>query len=210
MKKITSLIMIALILVIGGVYATWNYAKTDLISGSKTLDGITLITDAVVEGAKGSIEVDVSGLSITIDDANNDHVAECVFDGEVVVKFTPSQGAHVDVKAGEINLAYSLSVSPNWAYQGVNVFTVDAAAVSLGDYTGTAGADQATGNTIYTWTIPAADLDTKIAFYTTGAATGADGSLALETPAEHTDFKNNYLHGGAIAITVNEVDAQNA
>jgi len=94
MKKFTALITMAICLIIGGVYATWNYAKSDLITGSKVLDGVTTITAAVEEGSKGKIEVDVSGFKIEIDDADNDHIGECTVSGEVIVLFTPPAQAH--------------------------------------------------------------------------------------------------------------------
>ena len=206
MKKFTALITMAICLIIGGVYATWNYAKSDLITGSKVLDGVTTITAAVEEGSKGKIEVDVSGFKIEIDDADNDHIGECTVSGQVIVLFTPSAGAHADVKAGGISLVWSLSTTnANWKWETVSIFSVDSTIHELGVFHEKI---DATGEEIYPtykWVIDASEIDACIAFYAEDA-TGEDGELTLESKTVHEQFKDA-LHSGSLKITVDEVDA---
>ena len=91
MKKLSILIALALILTVGGVYATWNYAQGSVPSVPKALDGSTKITDKVVDSkSKGNIYVDPSNLLIQIDDANNDHYAELTVTGSIKITFTPN------------------------------------------------------------------------------------------------------------------------
>ena len=104
MKKLTVIIALMLVITIGGVYATWNYAQGDVAKVDKYLDSVTKITDKVVTTSKGTIAIDATGLSILIDDADNNHVAELSVTGSVTVTFTPNEGADADVKANGIKL----------------------------------------------------------------------------------------------------------
>ena len=90
MKKISILIVLAMILTIGGVYATWNYAQGNV--DSVDLNPVVSLTEKVVDTPKGTITVDMSGLDIAIDDANHDYDAELVMTGAVNVTFEATGG----------------------------------------------------------------------------------------------------------------------
>ncbi len=112
MKKISILLMLAVVLTIGGVYATWNYAQGAVPDVPKALDGQTKISDKVVDSnAKGNITVDTSHLSILIDDANNDHMAELTVTGYIDITFVANKGADDTVVENGIALKYALSCS---------------------------------------------------------------------------------------------------
>lgn len=202
MKKLSLLIAMILCVTIGGVYATWTYSQGTAAQRDAYLDDVTKITDKTVANAKGVISVDKTGLTITIDDANDDHVAECVIDGELVVKFKPNKGADTTVFENGITLQYKLSVENTWKYADVLIFNVDTTPVTLGTPTKTGS-----GETVeFTWTISANDLNSRIAFYTNGEGTGADGALSLTSVESYEAFKKA-LHNGSICVTVSEVVA---
>ena len=193
MKKLSLLIAMILCVTIGGVYATWTYSQGTAATRDAYLDDVTKITDKTVANAKGVISVDKTGLTITIDDANDDKVAECTIDGELVIKFKPNNGADDDVFENGVTLQYKLSVENTWKYNEVLIFNVDTNNVVLGAPTKT-GSGQ---NVEFTWTISADELNSKIAFYTNDAGTGADGTLRLPTVTAYEAFKKA-LHNGSI------------
>ncbi len=177
MKKLTILIALALIVTIGGVYATWNYANGTATKGEAYLDEVTKITEKVEGLAKGKITVDSNTLAITIDDADNNHVAELIITGEITFKYTPA----ADV--AQIPMQYTLSLTDNWNYNSKPIFVIDTTTQVLNSGTAT--------NTV---TITGAELANLISL---------NGTITLSTPDEYTAFKSS-LHSGSIAIVVSE------
>ena len=101
MKKITALIMMALLITIGGVYATWIYAGTELdpthMELSHSLEG------AVQEGSIGTYIIDTNSVMIKIDQtASNDYTAVLKVSGEMTISFTPATGASQEVLANGV------------------------------------------------------------------------------------------------------------
>ncbi len=186
MKKLSLLIALALILSIGGVYATWNYAQGDAVDVSAYLDRRTMITDAVVDATpKGTIAVDTSNFSLTIDDDNNDHVAELIKDGWIDITFTPSAGADAGVAANGIALQYVLSCTGgSFEYNGNHIFTYSSDPVILNDRNATKSVR-----------IEAGDIDIAL-----------NGSISLPTVADYEAFKRA-LHSGSLIFTVSEYTA---
>ena len=186
MKKLSLLIALALILSIGGVYATWNYAQGDAVDVNAYLDGSTKITDAVVNAtAKGTITVDTSNFSLTIDDETNDHVAELIKDGYIDITFTPSTGADADVAADGIALQYVLSCTGgSFEYNGNHIFTYSSDPVILNS-----------GNATKSVRINAEDIGIAL-----------NGTISLPTVADYEAFKLA-LHSGSLIFTVSEYTA---
>lgn len=180
MKKLSVLVALILCVTIGGVYATWNYAQGNVSSTTKYFDAGTVITDKVVDTAKGTINVDTSNLKITIDDANNDFNGEMEISGSVSVTFTPNTGADETVASNGIALQYSLGTTSNYTYDGNDIFTVKSDVQTLG-----------TGKV---FTIQADALAALIEL----------NVVHLPTVEEYQAFKDA-LHSGAISITVSEV-----
>lgn len=180
MKKISILIVLAMVLTIGGVYATWNYAQGNV--DSVDLSPVVSLTDKVVDTPKGTIAVDMSGLSIAIDDANNDYDAELVMDGEVTVTFTANELAPADVQANGIKLQYTLTVTTPWEYKGTQVFTVEADPIAING-----------GAATFTATITADELMDVITL----------GDISLPTVSDYDAFAL-ILEQGEITITVSE------
>lgn len=93
MKKLTALIMAALILTIGGVYATWQYAQGSIQSKVAYINGQQLNMEVNKDATAGNFTVNTNGVSILVDDNNNDYVAELEFNGAIVINFTPATGS---------------------------------------------------------------------------------------------------------------------
>lgn len=180
MKKISILIVLAMLVTISGVYATWNYAMGNVESAD--LSPVVTLTEKVVDTPKGEIAVDMSGLSIAIDDSNNDYDAELVITGSVNVTFTASDAAPADVKANGIKLQYTVTVSDGWNYEGAAIFTVDADPIALNN-----------GNATFSATISAADLMNAITL----------SDISLPTVDDYDAFALA-LQQGSITITVSE------
>lgn len=179
MKKISALIALAMVVTIGGVYATWNYATGAVASVDTTAS--VVLTEKVVETPKGTIAIDASSLEMAIDDTNGDYDAELVIDGDVKVTFTPSSIAPEDVKTNGIKLKCELSVTTPWEYEGTQIFTVSPVVIN-------------DGNATLSATITAADLMDAITL----------GDITLDTVEAYDAFEA-ILQNGEITMTVSEV-----
>ena len=187
MKKLSLLVAICLLVTVGGVYATWNYAQGQVVTRNDYLDGETKITDKVVTTAKGIISIDTTGASIVIDDANNDFYGELTVEGKVKVTFTPNDGADETIRDNGIRIKYNLSQLDTWLYNGTPIFTLDTEEHEL-----IMPAD------------PAADGSFSAEIDLSGMITL--NPLYLPTVSDYDKFKN-VLHNGSIQITVSELTA---
>ena len=110
MKKLAALMTAAMVMTVGGVYATWSYATQDITSEatSSTLVGLTGVGTTT---QKGTLAVLIAkDTTITVDqDADNEsdiHTAQLVFTGNPVASFTPAKGA--SVSGGKMLIKISL------------------------------------------------------------------------------------------------------
>lgn len=102
MKKLGIIVALALIVTVGGVYATWNYTS----AATGTVDPVTggasiALTDKVINNlSSGTITTSDNTLSIQLDDTNNDHIAELVFGGSITVSFsgTDAEGTSTTIQ----------------------------------------------------------------------------------------------------------------
>lgn len=198
MRRISILILTAMLLTISGVYATWNYAQGDVNAQDTFL--LPSMTDKVIETAKGTISLDKTNAAIVIDDANNDHVAEVTYaDGAaVLVTFTPSKGADPEVFADGVTLVYSLSVTPNWTYpesgsEARQIFSVRNAEEKT---TIALTRNEVDGVVTFTGSILVSDILAKLSF-------GGDQGFTLSNATSYDTFRT-ILNRGNIKITVEE------
>lgn len=133
MKKISILIALALIVTIGGVYATWSYnqSTTNTIEEHLTAN----MQDYVGSSANGHIEiwektVDIrvtdnlkDGQAVADGDAG-DFIAEVEITGHLVILFTPFDEA----ESNNISLQYVVGTTNTIQYNETDIFTVDTAA----------------------------------------------------------------------------------
>ena len=131
MKRLGLIIAMALVLTVGGVYATFNYAQNNVDSVNATLT--KAIAGTNTETAKGTITIDASGFTIRVDDkgvlengeGNGTLVTGYRNQGTVKVTFTPAKGADATVTDEGVTLKLTISFSNN-RYNGTDIFkTVD-------------------------------------------------------------------------------------
>ena len=102
MKKLSLLVALILLVTVGGVYATWNYARN--VVDPKQASATVVIT-GTQSSTKGTIEITSAPKRVIVDDTGAyDHVAEIWFGdinadsqpvgadqtGAITVTFTPA------------------------------------------------------------------------------------------------------------------------
>ncbi len=115
MKKLSVLVALMLIITVGGVYATWNYAyvtgNVDSVSRPITVK----LDDKVMSGEdsstdKGTISITSNNVSLVIDQDKPSYDAKWVTNGgKITGTFTPDDNATDDVKNNGIPLQFTLS-----------------------------------------------------------------------------------------------------
>ena len=115
-KKISLLIVLAIVVTIGGVFAAWHYNR-----GEVSLEFTRSATMASVQSdtSKGSIAIDHEAnsnqgntLKFLVDDvAPTDWKAELIPSGSVWVKFTPAQNADQSVITNGIKMKATITLS---------------------------------------------------------------------------------------------------
>lgn len=111
MKKLGLIILMALVLTVGGVYATFNYAQADVDSKSATLN--KGIAGTKTETPKGEIAIDVGTFLLKIDDTTGSLKTGLTTQGNVKVTFTPKKGADGSVTTDGVNLKLEISFTNN-------------------------------------------------------------------------------------------------
>ena len=132
--KLTVLGLLATVVTVGGVYATWSFAEKDAAAANTTVN--VAMTGVNSSTEKGTLSVKVmgpNGYTLAIDDSNNDHYAEIMATGVVTVTFKPSADASSDVKSNGIDVqcvisyeAYSNGPASltEWKYDGKQIFNI--------------------------------------------------------------------------------------
>lgn len=200
MKKISKLGLISvlcLVLVIGGVFATWNYATNKIENPATDTMGLSL-TLADTESERGTLSV-TSKPTLTIDDTNNDYLAELVITGDLVITFTPKANSEVSIINNGINLAITFEVPEDLKYNNAAIitcvgFNLEAGegttkTTTVGDATLTYSVVKSNGNFVYT--ITKAEL----------AKVFTLSSISLPTYTDYTNF-DNVLSGKNITVKV--------
>lgn len=190
MKKLGLIILMALVLTVGGVYATFNYAQADVQSASKTLNKGIAGTDT--ETPKGEIAINVDDFLLKIDDTTKTLKTGLTTQGNVKVTFTPKKGADGSVATGGVNLKLEISFTNNtYRQNGVDyeVFKTTTAydtGVTLGK--GTKNGDK------FEYTV---DLGQYLTV----------NEIPLPTLADYTAFETFFTAAGnaVVTVTVSEV-----
>ena len=201
MKKLSTLIAIALIVTIGGVYAAWSYAQGSAASNEITRE--INMAQVNTDSNKGSIAATPNNFAFLVDDAGEkDYVAELVGTGELALTFTPAVGADASLATNGIKMIATVTVTyvgtEAPTYTGVDkegnsltVVPVKAADNNVIQISGN-GVDGAT-------TITAAQIISALNF--------CEGKqVKLPTKASNDNF-HNVLKNYTIKIVVSEVVA---
>lgn len=198
----------ATVATVGSVYATWNFTNTVYPEHEFALTNVVM-ADHSVSGTKGVLEVNTSGLIVTIDQKNAAHEAECKVTGSIEIKFTPNANAEETVKDEGINLSYCFKAIPkgsSWNHNdgaSTPIFSTHTLKHELGLGTPVDSNDDDVAD-YFTWTISAVSVDECIGFYTSDYTT--DGTLVLDTLADYQNFRDNYLAAGNLKIFVSETE----
>lgn len=179
MKKLKLLIVFAVILAVGGVYATWIYAGNELTPVTGNVTG-TVTTKEEVE--KGTLSV-TNTLQITFDQKDAEYHAKISVEGSLVITYTKGTAADAP---NSVNLQYSIA-SNNATWDDVDVLTL------TGDYTDVELGSVTSGSSV---TITAEQIQALLSV----------GDFALETASEYDQFKAyiEALTNGLLTITVSE------
>lgn len=109
MKRLGVILALALVLTIGGVYATFSYAQSEVDSDDVTI-GHT-IESKVTDIAKGTIKIE-SDFAIEVINAGS-YKTGMNHTGTTTVTFTPATGADADVRDNGIQLLLTIEISGN-------------------------------------------------------------------------------------------------
>ena len=186
MKKFGLLILLALLISIGGVYATWVYSQSDDVADITNARAITM-TEATFEGNYGTYSTDASALSLKVDPKEGtSHVTSLKIEGYIVIKFTPATHAPEEVKKNGVATTYQFNVSnANWLYNGQSIIAVDS---TVKNVTWTLGEDG-----VFTYIVTADEL--------AGILTLTEFTLDTKTDYDAYDA---LLTTGQITLTVSD------
>ncbi len=181
MKKIGIIIALALIVTIGGVYATWNYtiAASGAVDSQTATTGVTLTAIDTTTLENGTIKIESNSITIQLDDDNNDHKAELVIEGELVVSFTNDNNDSIALTCTSSGSGFS-------KYQEKDIFTLDKTMTS----------ESQIGNGTQ-WTITGEMLKEIIQL---------NGDIVADTSTQY-DTLATALENGTITLTFNAVGA---
>jgi len=186
MKKLSLLIALALILSIGGVYATWVYSQSDDVADITNARAITM-TEATFEGTYGTYSTDATSLTLKVDPKQGTtHTTSLQIGGEIIIKFTPATHAPAEIKTNGVPTTYTFGVSnAEWEYNEVSIIDVDTEAKNA------VWTDA--GNGVLTHTISAAQLADILTLT----------EFELDTKADY-DAYDAVLTQGQITLTISD------
>lgn len=121
-KLLSVFVAFALMITVGGVYATWNYADGGVNDEDYT--GFISLTEEVTGSQKGTLAIDTGAtdFEILFDDSDTDnktHTAVLAYSGKIVVKFTFSENAPQNELEAGINLQFVISNNASLVWHGV-------------------------------------------------------------------------------------------
>lgn len=187
MKKLGIIVALALVVTIGGAYATWNYATSlngSVINGSATAGlEITEITQITVDN--GTITIIPDSVKIIFDDTDGDHVVDTDstnVKGTFTITFEGSYNNSVKNAPKGINIKLSASGDYKYNNQSILTYTDLTAGYSVGNAEGENGV---AGNQ---WKVNARDL------------IQINSGLTLSDVAAYNAF-NDIISGQNVTIT---------
>ena len=200
---------LATLVTVGGVYATWTFSEGEVANANTTVN--VAMTGVSATTKKGTLEVMVmssGGLTLAVDDSNNDHLPELKKEGDVTVTFTPSATASNDIKANGIDAQLVISYAPYaggpasleaWTYEGTQIFDIindTSAPIHLDNGDAAKGTDG-----VFTWTVDADVIGI--------ALTEAMDDIYIDTLAKYNAL-NEILAKGHFVLTVSECTTSHA
>ena len=188
MKKVSLLIALALIVTIGGVYATWTYTQNTDVA-DEPLNLAMNLTGVAYSGSYGVYRIEKSSdFTMLIDPAEGTvHDTALTITGSLTVHFTPATFAPEDIKENGVDSTFQFTLSnSDWKYENQAVVTLQ--------HTGThdiTWVKQSDGT--FTYTLDAEALAEHIKLTT----------FTLDTKADYDAF-SAVLANGQITFTVSD------
>ena len=178
MRKISTIIALALIVTIGGVYAAWSYSQ-GAAAGSEITREINM-AQVNTSGNKGTITATPSNFAFLVDDiGEKDYVAALIGTGELTVNFTPNAGSDAALATNGIKMIATVTVK----YTGTTVPT----------YTGV----DASGQTVTVVPVQAKANNTIVL---TGEGTALTATLTAEQILGAIDFCYDTTSNTTVAL----------
>lgn len=87
MKKLSILVALIVCVTIGGVYATWTYAGTEVASQQDPI--INKMGEVTFSGAAGAYHVENNTLAFIVEPKENTYDAQLTTSGSATIRFTP-------------------------------------------------------------------------------------------------------------------------
>ena len=186
MKKLSVLIALALVLTIGGAYATWTYYTTVPAAQSGV---VTIDLEASEQVAAGTLNVVVSGdAKLTIDDIHGTYVPGFESVGTITVTFTANEKATSEILTNGIELPIAIASNKG-------VITVNDSANGL--VIGTKNSDKA-----IKWTGSDGTFTCEIPVATIASHLTINGGSKLDTIAKYNEFQTNLGNDAKITVTI--------
>lgn len=183
MKKLSTLIALILCITIGGVYASWSYATSNVINSQET-NFSNVVTESYNKGAPLQIKLTNSALTLSIEqNPDKQYYGKLTITGSLKIDVTIDPTAAAAYQNGVI-LEYSISVTYNGT-QFKDFLTVDTNKVELSENT--------------TWTLDADDFSSLISL----------GSEAVHLPTidKYNAFKTDWSDNTIVKVNVSFKDA---
>ena len=202
MKKISILIIIAIMITVGSVYAAWSYAQGTTASSEITRE--INMAQVNTDSNKGTISVTPSNFAFLVDDVGTiDYVAELTGTGHLTINFTPAAGADASLATNGIQMIATITVvksgSTTGTYTGIDSTGAPVTVVPLKAKEGQ-NVVAITGNGIGgTTQLTAAQILSALEF-------NESKSVKLPTKSDNDNF-HNILKDYTIKITISEVVA---
>ena len=205
MKKITALIMMAIMITVGGVYAAWVY--DDGAPDAKTESALSIVVKAPeTSGKSGTLDIGAL-VEVAIDDIDDGEKYNAVLtcEGSISITFKPSETAGADTKANGIHIKLTPVVESTATYEGKTIIETTGAVCSpalnqSGDNLDTPdereiGTYIKNGDGSFVWTLNSADILSLLKI----------GDFTLDTSAKHAEFTNALAGHHNIKFKVEEV-----
>lgn len=122
MRKIGTIITLAVALVIGGVYATFNYAENTPVAKDSQFQA-TVLEDADIGTPIGTIEITSNTLQLKVKNKGENVTALDTIDGELTATFTPETYAPTNIKDNGIDWGVRIEFEGVNEYEGTTVLT---------------------------------------------------------------------------------------
>lgn len=197
--KIALVAALATAVTVGGVYATWSFAESQVQNASTTVNVAMTGTTATTE--KGTLSVTVmgaGGFTLAVDDVDSNHKPDIKKEGVVTITFTPALASSQDVKTNGIDVQLVISYAPyvggattleEWKYENTQIFTIPTDPIHLSK------ADATKGEGVFTWTLDPEEINIDL--------TEAMQAVVIDSMEKYNDM-NTELAKGHFVLTVSE------